>query len=215
MKKKTTKPKAASRQRRPTTEGEWISGLTRLAAVISGEFKITCSKQNIVSWRKWQPPFPAATDGNRYHLPACLAWMRENYLAGSGELTLESKRLFALALKAENQTTIDKQQKGEILLGVLKKKYIERAIAERTFAGAMKLIKARFGQELKHNTTAARVKLESLRTATGEGIAAELIARYLEFDLAMSKEMRGRIEAFFEEQATSVVPPGETPKSKK
>lgn len=196
----TKKTKATNRPAKEAaaSQPEHVEGLTRLAAVIAGEFKIGCAKQNIVHWKTWNPPFPAPTQANRYHLPSCLAWVREHVLPdGGGEMSEDKKVLFERALRAEAQLTIDQQEKKAIELGVLKKTYIERSLAELSLAGVVKTLKQFFVREVERGQTLERrQKLEALASSHQlDAKAADRIVRdFCEFDRLLSQALVTRIE---------------------
>jgi hypothetical protein len=212
--KKGNKPPAGSRkagghQAPPQDDGaEWCASLTRLAAILAGEFAMSCVKQNIVGWKKWNPPFPAPVV-NRYHLPACRAWIRDNYLPKTGT-TDAQKTLFMRALEADAETTIDIARKTRVQAGVAEGTFMERSLAERTIAGALKkydgFVRAQFE---RRGPAERKQKLELL------DVPAAAVAAFYEYDLEWNKSAMDALRVRCEETAaTDNIPRVQAPSAK-
>ena len=187
VRKARTKSQTTDRKSQ-ISEPEWAEGSTRLGAILSDEFKIGISKQLLGSFKKWNPPFPAAKN-NRFHLESCRAWIREYYLPEQGPVTDADKALFKRALQAKAQQEIDEQEKGAIQLGVLKKEYIKRGIAEITLAGVVVTLKAFLRAELDRNLPAKRAK-----ELTGLGVEKVLVNKFTDFDRKLAIGLLKAIE---------------------
>lgn len=168
-----------------------IDGLTRLAAVIGGHFKIPCSKQNIKHWQKKNPPFPAPTQANRYDRAACFEWVT-TYIVSEADATTQGD-LFRREREAEAHLKIRKDKDAAFDFEVKRGKYIERAIANQSVIGALKSYHGFVRNELELNATATRRdKLTAL------GASQEIVTLFHEWDLLQMRAVIDRIEAQIE-----------------
>ena len=114
-------------------KGEFADGQTRIAAVLQKHFRtngypdFTCTRQYI---RHWEKPttlrrigFPPATDGNRYKISDCIAWVHK-YIIAHGITNDEEANLFERANTAVAKTKILKGEDFELDVGFKRGKLI-------------------------------------------------------------------------------------------
>lgn len=167
---------------------KFIYGLLALARAIEAEFKIICTRQTIQAWRKMEPGFPVASNGNRYDREECFGWVRDAMAAGriGGGADLKqsqdalSSRERMLIRKDKREEQRWKKEQGEV---------IDRKQAELTIATAVRKLHLWFKSETERNLPQVRRdKLAAL------GLPPEQVAEFFEFDIKLAQEMVGNIE---------------------
>jgi hypothetical protein len=161
---------------------------TAMAEAIANHFKISCSKQSLQNWQKWDPPFPRPDAGGRYDKQECFDWIEKVYLP-KGARGAQQTDLFIQEREAQARTKIRADEQSAYEFDVLKGKYIDRTKAKLTTIGCLKKYHGFVRTELERKSTdARREKLKEL------GMDPELITKFGDFDLELAKAMIDRIE---------------------
>lgn len=166
-----------------------VQGLTAMAALIAGHFKIQCTKQYIARWRKQTPePFPPPdANSNRFNVGECFAWVNKWILS---KAKTEDSNLFHRQAEANAQNDIEALEHDRWQRDKERGEYIKRDVASRTTIGVIRTYHGFVKAELE------RRSVDTFRDKCRElSVPAEMAQNLCEYILSQRIEELNRIEA--------------------